>query len=166
MKLYIMKPDHVDGTPGVVLFIHGGVWIVGNFENHKRLLRDIVVESGQPAVFLQYTTLPEAKYPVQMNQAYAALEWTATHAGELGADPNRIAVWAFSGGGPFLSLALTGALPPARALVAYYAALDLQEKPPGASPALTDEIRRDFSPIHHMKALAGKVTDNVAVSLS
>ena len=39
VKLYIMKPEHMTGKPGVLLFIHGGVWIVGNFDNHKRLLR-------------------------------------------------------------------------------------------------------------------------------
>jgi acetyl esterase len=106
VKLFVMKPDHMEGRPGVILFLHGGVWIVGNFENHKRLVRDIVIESGQPAVFLQYTTLPEAKYPVQMNQAYAALEWTAKHAEELGADPNRIAVAGNSVGGD-MTAALT-----------------------------------------------------------
>jgi len=99
VKLFTMKPNHVEGRPGVVLFLHGGVWIVGDFDNHKRLLRDIVVESGQPAVFLEYTSLPEAKYPVQMNQAYAALEWTAEHADEIGADPSRIAVVGNSVGG-------------------------------------------------------------------
>jgi acetyl esterase/lipase len=106
VKLFTMRPDRPEGHPGVILFLHGGVWIVGDFENHKRLLRDIVVESGQPAVFLQYTTLPEAKYPVQMNQAYAALEWTAAHAGELGGDPSRIAVIGNSVGGD-MSAALT-----------------------------------------------------------
>ncbi|MET4421048.1 alpha/beta hydrolase [Bradyrhizobium sp. RT3a] len=106
VKLFLMKPDHLEGHPGVILFLHGGVWIVGDFENHKRLLRDIVVESGQPAVFLQYTTLPEARYPVQMNQAYAALEWTAKHAEELGADPSRIAVAGNSVGGD-MTAALT-----------------------------------------------------------
>ncbi len=44
VKLFLMKPDHLEGHPGVILFLHGGVWIVGDFENHKRLLRDIVVE--------------------------------------------------------------------------------------------------------------------------
>ena len=43
----IMKPAHPAGRPGVLLFIHGGVWIVGNFQNHQRLLRDLVVGSGQ-----------------------------------------------------------------------------------------------------------------------
>jgi acetyl esterase/lipase len=106
VKLFIMKPEHMAEHPGVILFIHGGVWIVGDFENHKRLLRDIVVESGQPAVFLQYTTLPQAKYPVQMNEAYATLEWTAQHAAEFGGDPTRIAVVGNSVGGD-MTAALT-----------------------------------------------------------
>ena len=51
VQLFVMKPDRMEERRGVILFLHGGVWIVGNFENHKRLLRDLVVESGQPAVF-------------------------------------------------------------------------------------------------------------------
>ncbi len=51
MKLYIMTPERVSGKPGVLFFIHGGVWIVGNFQNHQRLLRDLVVGSGQIGVF-------------------------------------------------------------------------------------------------------------------
>jgi acetyl esterase len=43
VQLYIMKPKQVAGTPPVLLFIHGGVWIAGNFENHKRLVRDLVI---------------------------------------------------------------------------------------------------------------------------
>ncbi len=99
VKLYIMKPDHVVGRPGVLLFIHGGVWIVGNFDNHKRLLRDLVVGSGQVGVFVEYTPLPDAVFPTQLDQSYAALEWIVDHAGEFGADGNRIAVAGNSVGG-------------------------------------------------------------------
>jgi acetyl esterase len=86
VKLYVMKPEHVSGNPGVLLFIHGGVWIVGNFENHQRLLRDLVVGSGQIGVFVEYTPLPKAKFPTQLEESYAALKWVAEHAQELGAD--------------------------------------------------------------------------------
>jgi acetyl esterase len=99
VKLYIMKPAQVSGTPGVLLFIHGGVWIVGNFENHQRLLRDLVVGSGQVGVFVEYTSLPEAKFPTQLEQSYAALQWVAQHAQEFGADGSRIAVAGNSVGG-------------------------------------------------------------------
>jgi len=94
-----MKPEHVSGKPGVLLFIHGGVWIVGNFQNHQRLLRDLVVGSGQIGVFVEYTPLPSAKFPVQLEECYAALKWVSEHAGDIGADGSRIAVAGNSVGG-------------------------------------------------------------------
>ncbi|MEJ1963511.1 MAG: alpha/beta hydrolase [Gammaproteobacteria bacterium] len=99
VKLYIMKPEQVRGTPGVLFFIHGGVWIVGNFQNHQRLLRDLVVGSGQVGVFVEYTPLPAAKFPTQLEECYAALKWVADHAGEFGADGSRIAIAGNSVGG-------------------------------------------------------------------
>lgn len=99
VKLHVMKPDHVSGKPGVLLLIHGGVWIVGNYENHQRLLRDLVVGSGQIGVFVEYTPLPKAKFPTQLEECYAALRWLAEHAGELGADGRRVAVVGNSVGG-------------------------------------------------------------------
>ncbi|GAB7527328.1 alpha/beta hydrolase [Paraburkholderia sp. 2C] len=99
VKLYIMKPERPALHPGVLLFIHGGVWIVGNFDNHKRLLRDLVVGSRQIGVFVEYTPLPSARFPTQLDQSYAALKWVASHAAELGADGSRIAVAGNSVGG-------------------------------------------------------------------
>jgi acetyl esterase len=99
VEIYIMKPEHITGKPGVLLFIHGGVWIVGNYENHQRLLRDLVVGSGQVGVFVEYTSLPEARFPTQLDQSYAALKWVAAHADEFGADGSRIAVAGNSVGG-------------------------------------------------------------------
>jgi acetyl esterase len=99
VKLYIMTPQNVSVKPGVLLFIHGGVWIVGNFQNHQRLLRDLVVGSGQIGVFVEYTPLPAAKYPTQMEGTHAALKWVAAHAADFGADGNRIAVAGNSVGG-------------------------------------------------------------------
>ena len=62
VKLYVMKPAQVSSNPGVLFFIHGGVWLVGNFQNHQRLLRDLVVGSGQIGVFVEYTPLPQANF--------------------------------------------------------------------------------------------------------
>jgi acetyl esterase len=106
VKLYIMKPERITGKPGVLFFVHGGVWIVGNFQNHQRFLRDLVLGSGQIGVFTEYTSLPVAKYPVQLDECYAALKWTAEHASELGADGSRIAIAGNSVGGN-MSAALT-----------------------------------------------------------
>jgi acetyl esterase len=99
VKLHIMKPEQVGSNPGVLLFIHGGVWIVGNFQNHQRLLRDLVVGSRQIGVFVEYTSLPAAKFPTQLEECYAALKWISEHAQEFGADGTRIAVAGNSVGG-------------------------------------------------------------------
>jgi acetyl esterase len=99
VKLYIVKPENLVGTPPVLLFIHGGVWIAGNFENHKRLVRDLVVGSGAAAVFVEYTPIPDAVFPTQVEQNYAAAQWVAEHGSEIGVDGSRIAVAGNSVGG-------------------------------------------------------------------
>ena len=106
VKLYIMTPLLTTGRPGVLFFVHGGVWIVGNFENHQRLLRDLVVGSGQIGVFVEYTPLPQAKFPTQLEECYAALKWVSTNANTFGADGRRIAIAGNSVGGD-MSAALT-----------------------------------------------------------
>lgn len=99
VKIYIMKPNHPAAKPGVLLFIHGGVWIVGNFQNHQRVLRDLVVGSGQVGVFVEYTPLPQARFPTQLEQSYAVLQWIAANGKALGADGGRITVAGNSVGG-------------------------------------------------------------------
>jgi len=99
VKLYIMTPQEVKGVPGVLLFIHGAVWIAGNFQNHQSLLRDLFVGSGQIGVFPEITNLPEGKFPVPLEESYATLRWIAAHASEFGADGTRIAVAGNSVGG-------------------------------------------------------------------
>ncbi|WP_245477248.1 alpha/beta hydrolase [Bradyrhizobium guangzhouense] len=106
VKLYIMKPEKVAGRPPVLLFIHGGVWIAGDFENHKRLVRDLVVGSGAAAVFVEYTPIPDAIFPTQVEQSYAAAKWVTEHGAEIGLDGSRLAVAGNSVGGD-MSAALT-----------------------------------------------------------
>jgi acetyl esterase/lipase len=88
------------------LFIHGGVWIAGNFENHKRLVRDLVVGSGAAAVFVEYTPIPDAIFPTQIEQCYAVAQWLVEHGAAVGIDGSRIAVAGNSVGGD-MSAALT-----------------------------------------------------------
>jgi acetyl esterase/lipase len=98
VKIYIVKPDTVERPPAL-LFIHGGVWIAGNFENHKRLVRDLVVQSEAAAVFVEYTPIPDAIFPTQIEQSYAAAKWIAEHGAEVGVDGTRMAVAGNSVGG-------------------------------------------------------------------
>ncbi|HVU98483.1 MAG TPA: alpha/beta hydrolase [Puia sp.] len=99
VPLHIVRPTGATGTLPVIVFYHGGVWIVGNFDNHKRLVRDLAVGANAVVVFPDYTPIPEAKYPTQINQAYAALKWTAANGSTLNADPTRLAIAGNSVGG-------------------------------------------------------------------
>ena len=58
-----------------------------------------MVGSGQIGVFVEYTPLPAAKFPTQLEESFAALKWVSTHAGEFGADGSRIAIAGNSVGG-------------------------------------------------------------------
>lgn len=99
VEIYIMKPEHAKGTLPVLFFVHGGVWIAGDFENHKRFVRDLVLGSNTIAVFPEYTPIPDAVFPTQIEECYAALKWTAAHGHEIGADGSRIVIAGNSVGG-------------------------------------------------------------------
>jgi acetyl esterase/lipase len=99
VTLYVVRPASATGTLPVFMFFHGAVWIAGNFENHKRLVRDLVVGSQAVAVFPEYTPIPEAQFPVQIEQAYAASVWVSQHGDELGVDSGKLAVSGNSVGG-------------------------------------------------------------------
>src|SRR3954452_5869486 len=97
--LYIVSPEGATGALPTFMFFHGAVWIARNFENHERLVRDLVVGSRAGAVFLEYTPVPEARFPVQINQAYEATVWVSEHGEEIGLDSKRLAVTGNSVGG-------------------------------------------------------------------
>ncbi|MBI6705636.1 alpha/beta hydrolase [Pseudomonas viridiflava] len=99
ISLNIVRPAGVKGTLPVFMFFHGGGWVLGDFQTHERLVRDLVAGSGAAAVFVNYTPSPEAHYPTAINQAYAATRWVAEHGKEINVDGKRLAVAGNSVGG-------------------------------------------------------------------
>ncbi len=99
ISLTIVRPAGVKGTLPVFMFFHGGGWVLGDFQTHERLVRDLVAGSGAVAVFVNYTPSPEAHYPTAINQAYAATRWVAEHGKEINVDGKRLAVAGNSVGG-------------------------------------------------------------------
>ncbi|HEY9048148.1 MAG TPA: alpha/beta hydrolase [Ohtaekwangia sp.] len=99
IQLYIVKPQNTTEKLPAFLFLHGGGWVVGDFETHKRLVRDLVFFSGAAAVFVNYSLAPEAKYPQALNEIYATLKWLAIHGDEIGIDGERLAIVGNSAGG-------------------------------------------------------------------
>jgi acetyl esterase len=105
LQLNIVRPEGVEGELPAFIFIHGGGWMLGDYPTHRRLVRDLVVESGVASVFVNYTLSPEAHYPQAINEIYAATKWVAAFGPEIGVDGGRLAVVGNSAGGN-----LTGAI--------------------------------------------------------
>ncbi|MFF0759176.1 alpha/beta hydrolase [Streptomyces sp. NPDC003737] len=95
----IVKPVGSKDMLPVVLYMHGGGWVIGNSGTHDRPVRELAVGVNAAVVFVEYDRSPEAKYPVAIEQAYATARWIATNGGEEGLDASRLAVAGDSVGG-------------------------------------------------------------------
>ena len=99
VNLVIVRPEGVDGNLPAFMFFHGGGWVIGDFPTHKRFIRDLVVYSGAAAVYVDYSRSPEARYPVALNECFAATKWVAAHGSNIGIDGSRLALAGNSAGG-------------------------------------------------------------------
>jgi len=99
VTIHIVKPKGAKQNLPVFMFFHGGGWVLGDYPTHKRLVRDLVVNSGAVAVFPDYTPTPDAQFPVAINQAYAATKWVSENGNSIGVDGSRLAVAGNSVGG-------------------------------------------------------------------
>ncbi len=90
----------------VVIHIHGGGWVLGGFDTHERLVRELANKANVAIVFVNYTPSPEAKYPIALEQAYTAAKWVAQNGKTINVDTSRMAVLGDSVGGN-LTAALT-----------------------------------------------------------
>jgi acetyl esterase len=95
----IVRPVGVAGPLPVVVYVHGGGWILGDRNTHDRVVREIAVGAGAAVVFVDYDRSPEARYPVAIEQAYAATRYVVDQSASLGIDPSRLAVVGDSVGG-------------------------------------------------------------------
>ncbi|MBB3309299.1 acetyl esterase [Rhizobium sp. BK196] len=99
VKLRIVRPEGAKGTLPVVMYFHGGGWVLGDADTHDRLVREIANGAKAAVVFVDYDRSPEARYPIAIEQAYAATKYVAEHAKEFHVDASRLAVAGDSVGG-------------------------------------------------------------------
>jgi acetyl esterase len=95
----VRPPESINETLPVIMFFHGGGWVLGGFDTHERLVRELANNANAAIVFVNYTPSPEAKYPVSLEQAYAASKWVAENGQAIHVDSSRLAVVGDSVGG-------------------------------------------------------------------
>jgi acetyl esterase len=87
------------GVTGVLVFFHGGGWVIGDLDSHDETCRRLCSGAGVRVVSVHYRRAPETTYPGAAEDCYAATAWVAANAPALGIDPGRIAVGGDSAGG-------------------------------------------------------------------
>jgi acetyl esterase/lipase len=151
------QPLHMDvySPPGpprarpAVILVHGGpiprtgAKNMGVFVSYGELL----AASGFVVVAFDHRFLAPSRLTDAREDVAELVAHVRSGGGSLGVDPDRMALWAFSGGGPFLAAPLRERPAWLRAVVAYYAVLDLRQPPPGADDGIGPEMRRDFSAV-------------------
>ena len=106
VKIRIVKPKGTTETLPVILYVHGAGWVFGDAHTHDRLVRDLAVGANAAVVFPEYDRSPDVRYPVAIEQSYAAAQWITTSGSEKGLDGSTIAVAGDSVGGN-MTIALT-----------------------------------------------------------
>jgi acetyl esterase/lipase len=99
VRVRIVRPLDATRTLPVILYMHGGGWVLGNAATHDRLIRELSVGTGAAVAFVEYDRSPEARYPVAIEQGYATARWVLREGAEHGLDAECMAVAGDSVGG-------------------------------------------------------------------
>ena len=99
VRVRMLRPVAVAGPLPVILYMHGGGWVLGDAGTHDRLVRELVVGVGAALAFVEYDRSPEARFPVAIEQGYAVAQHITRDGTAHGLDPHRMAVAGDSVGG-------------------------------------------------------------------
>ncbi len=99
VRVRLVKPVDAGESLPVILYMHGGGWVLGNADTHDRLVGELAVGVNAAVAFVEYDRSPEARYPVAIEQGYATARWITEQGRTQGLDASRLAVAGDSVGG-------------------------------------------------------------------
>lgn len=100
VSIHIVRPPgNREKTLPVVIYTHGAGWMLGGFDTHERLVRELANNANAAIVFVNYARSPKAQYPILIEEAYAATKWVAENGKSINVDSSRLAVAGDSVGG-------------------------------------------------------------------
>ena len=98
-KARIYTPAGAKGPLPVVLYIHGGGWVIADIDTYDASPRALAKGANAIVVSIEYRHAPEAKFPAAHDDANAAYQWVLANAAKWGGDPKKVAVVGESAGG-------------------------------------------------------------------
>ena len=99
LRLYRGAGTRPDRKLPALVFFHGGGWVIGDLDTHDGVCRHLANAAGCAVIAVDYRLAPEHKFPVAVDDAFAALLWVASEAAALRVDATRLAVGGDSAGG-------------------------------------------------------------------
>ncbi len=118
----------------VLVYFHGGGWVIGDLETHDTLCRQLANQAGCAVLAVDYRLGPEFRFPCAVDDCIAATRWCRAHAHRLALDPARIAVGGDSAGGNLAAVVALAARdagdPPLRFQLLIYPATDMRRQAP------------------------------------
>lgn len=98
-RLYVPAGAGMQGRNPLVVYFHGGGWVIAGLDAYDASARAIAAESGAVVLAAHYRQGPETRFPGAHEDAVSAWRWAAAHAAQLGGDPRHMAVVGESAGG-------------------------------------------------------------------
>ena len=145
---------------GLMVFFHGGGWVIGDLNSHDGVCRSLANKSGHAILSVDYRLAPEHKFPAAFDDCASALKWAHANAAALGIDNSRIAVGGDSAGGNLAAAVALAEEVPLKFQMLIYPAVDLSMKSPSINenakaPILTKAVMAWFVN-HYMRSSADR----------
>ena len=121
----VYTPSEASAPLSMLVYAHGGGWVVGSIETHDPFCRLLTEAAGIIVFSLEYRLAPEHPFPAGLDDVLAAYRWVAAHAGHFGGDPNRLLLGGDSAGANLAAVtanhlcAAGGATPPVGLMLLY-----------------------------------------------
>lgn len=109
LRMYRATPAKAGELQPVIVYFHGGGWVIGDLESHDTVCRELAARSGATLISVDYRLAPEHVFPAAADDAIAATRWVAANAADLGVDAARLAVAGDSAGGNLAAVAAIAA---------------------------------------------------------